>query len=105
MVPIAPSKTTTCSGSSSRAINAFSGNCRLRFGRSTRAGTAHGVVFRFRMMDDQGGCGLLGHQLKCLRQIHAECFPGREKPEDRGMVVQIGTRSVPPRVTFARFEA
>src|SRR5438270_4341502 len=105
IVPIAPSKTTTCSGSMSRAIRAFSGNCGLGFIRRARAGTAHCVVLCFRMMDDDGCRRLLGRQLKSFGEIHAECFLRWQKLEDGGVVVEIRTRAVSPRVPFAGVDA
>src|SRR3954466_16117793 len=101
MVPIAPSKTMTWSGSSSRAISGFSGNGRLRFGCSIGRGPANGVVLRFRMVNDDRGCRLFGHELECFRQLHPEGFGCRQQLEDRRVVIEIGTSAVAPRVALA----
>src|SRR2546423_10881003 len=105
IVPIAPSKTTTCCGSSSRVINGFSGNRSLCFSRSARAGAANRVVLRFWMVDNHSGRRLLRHQLKRFGELHAERFLCREKPEDRNVVIEVRTGAIAPGVPFPRFES
>src|SRR6267143_4197399 len=100
-VPIAPSKTMTCSGSSSRAISALSGNRHLRFRRSTRCGAAHGVVFGFGMVNYHRGCGLLRQKLKRFGELHAKGLLRGKQLEHRCVVVEIRTRPVAPCVAFA----
>src|SRR6266513_1761066 len=77
----------TCCGSSRRAISGFSGNCGLRFSRSICSRTADRVILGFGMMDDHCGGGLL-----------------REKLEHGRVVIEIGTRSVSPRVPLAAWD-
>src|SRR5687768_12557543 len=101
MVPIAPSQTMTWSGSSSRAMSGLSGNGSLRLGARARIRTAYGVVLGFGVVNDNRGGGLLGHQLECFGQLHAECFGRREQLEHRGVIVEIRTRTIPPRIPLA----
>src|SRR5881628_168226 len=100
MVPIAPSKTTTCCGSSSRSTSGLSGN-----GLLLRRGTAHCVVLRFRVVDDDRRRRLFGHQLEGLGKIHSQRFLRRQKLEHRSVIVQIGTRAVTPRVALTTIHA
>src|SRR6476469_6668479 len=92
-VPIAPSKTMTWSGSSSRAISGFSGNCRLRLGRCIGGRTAHRVVLGFGVVDDHRGRRLLGKKLERLGEIHPQRFLRRKKLEHDSVVVEIRTRA------------
>src|ERR1700704_6608376 len=104
-VPIAPSKPMTFCGSSRRAINGLSGNCRLRFRRRVGCRAAHRVVLRLRMMDDHRSGGLLGQELKRLGEIHPKRFLRRKKLEHRCMVVEVGARTVAPRIALATGDA
>src|ERR1700694_4468137 len=100
-VPIAPSKTMTCSGSRSRAISGLSGNCHLRFGDGTGCGTAHGVVPGFRMVDYDRRRRLLRQQLERFGEVHPKRFFRGKELEHRCVVVEIRTRSVAPRITLS----
>src|SRR5215210_3490282 len=105
MVPIAPSKTMTWCGSRSRAISGFSGNGGLRLGRSAGGGSAHRVVLRFGVMNDHGSCRLLGKQLEGLGEVHPQRLLGGKELEDGGVVVEIGTRAVSPRISLSAWDA
>src|SRR6266496_3151611 len=96
IVPIAPSKTMTCCGSSSRVISGFSGNGSLRLTGNAGARAANGVVLGVGMMDDHCCSRLLGQELKCLGELHPQRFPGGEKLEDGDVIIQVGTRTVAP---------
>src|SRR5688572_5618085 len=89
-VPMAPSKTTTWSGSSRRASFASLDNGRLRLARGRVRGAAHGVVLGFGMMHDDRGRGLLGQELERLGQIHSERFGRGQQLEHGRVVVEIG---------------
>src|SRR6185503_3259291 len=90
----------TCCGSSSRATSGFSGN-----GLLLRGGAANGVVLRFGVVNDDRCRRLLGHQLESFGELHAESFFRRQELEHGGMVVEIRTRAVAPRVTLAAIDA
>src|SRR6476620_5524276 len=99
-VPMAPSKTMTCCGSSRRAINGLSGNGCLRFRRGVRGRAAHRVVLGLRMVDDHRGRRLLRQKLERLSEIHAEGFFRGKELEHRGVIVEIGACPVSPRVAL-----
>src|SRR5215210_9128655 len=100
-VPIAPSKTMTCSGSSSRAISGFSSNCSLRLARGAGSRASHRVILGFGVMNDHCRRRLLGEKLERFSQIHPERFLRRQKPEHRGVVVEVGTGAVAPRIPLS----
>src|SRR6266550_3283882 len=104
-VPIAPSKTMTCCGSSRRAINGLSGNGRLRFCRSSFAAATNCVVLGLWMVDDHGRRRLLGEKLERLGEIHTERFLRGKELEHRGVVVEIGARAISPRVALTAGDA
>src|SRR6266550_7541009 len=94
----------TCCGSSRRAISGFSGNCGLRFSRSICSRTADRVILGFGMMDDHCGGGLLREKLERFGEVHAKRFLGGEQLEHGRVVIEIGTRSVSPRVPLAAWD-
>src|SRR5690348_11861581 len=103
IVPIAPSKRTMRSGSTSRLRREFcvilsEAKDRLLTHRecgwlaALRRLTPHGVVLRLRVVHDDCGRALLRQELERARQLHPELTLGGEQPEDRGMIVEVRTR-------------
>src|SRR4051812_436384 len=101
MVPIAPSKTMTWSGSSNRAISGFSGNGGLRFAGDVAGRAAHGVVLRPGVVHDHRRGRLLWQKLEGFGELHSERFLRRQQLEHGCVIVEIRTRAVTPRVALA----
>src|SRR5688500_2773961 len=62
---------------------------------------SHGIIFRFRVMDDYRCRALLGEQLERFGEIHAQGLLCGKQPEYSSMVIEIGTGAVPPRVALS----
>src|SRR5688572_28335491 len=106
IVPIAPSKSTSEFGSVRRArageVMSGSGGTTYEDRSDARAFCgAHGVVFGLRVMHENGGGALLGHQLEGARELHPELLLGRKNPEERRVILEVGTRAVAPGVALA----
>src|SRR5215211_4279657 len=105
IVPIAPSNSTSALGSTRRArageVMRASGESMVRrsdAGARPFGGGTHGVVLGLRVMDDHGGGALLGDELVRRCEFHAERLLGGEELEELRVILQVGTRAVPPRV-------
>src|SRR4051794_22427194 len=114
IVPIAPSNSTSESGSTRRAsagevMSASSAECGMRSaGCGTRRSDscalrcrAHGVVLGLRVMHDHGGGALLGNELERRRELHAERLLGGKELEQLRVILEIGARAIAPRVPLA----
>src|SRR6187431_1744496 len=114
IVPIAPSNSTSASGSTRRAsageVMSASGETMVRgcAGAGTRWSDsralrcrAHGVVLGLRVMHDHGGGALLRDQLERRGELHAERLLGGEQLEQLRVVLEVRARAVAPRVPLA----
>src|SRR5512144_2008316 len=106
IVPIAPSNSTSASGSTRRAsageVMSASGETTMRCSHAgALGGGAHGGVLGLRVMHDHGGGALLGDELVRRGQLHAERLLGRQEREQLRVILEVGARAVSPRVPLA----
>src|SRR3954469_19792616 len=106
IVPIAPSNSTSDSGSVRRAsagvvIEVSGGTTNECRSDACALCSAHGVVLGLRVVHDDRRGTLLGHQLERARELHAERFLGGKDLEQRCVALEIRARTVAPRIALA----
>src|SRR6185503_16181935 len=127
MVPMAPSKTTMAEGSRRRSmftachppersewricsyerrsqaqiLDSFAALGREDDHCGALLRPPHRIVLRLWMMHDDRRGALLGDQLKRARELHAELALGRQNLEQLGVILEVRTRTIAPRIPLA----